>query len=243
MSGTTIVVPCYNEAARLPADDFVAWEGGARLLFVDDGSTDGTGDLLEATCARAPERLSCLRLERNGGKGEAVRQGLRAAFAAGPEFAGWLDADLAAPLDAIPVLLAVFDEHPETDLVLGSRVKLLGKTIERRALRHYLGRGFATCASLLLQMPVYDTQCGAKLLRVRPETKALFDEPFLTRWLFDIEVLLRWTRPARTLDRERARRVREEPLPVWKDVAGSKVGPASFARAAWDLLRLRRRYR
>src|SRR5215471_4433212 len=70
---------------------------------------------------------------------------------------GFWDADLAAPLDAIRDILGTFDRHPQVELVMGSRVKLLGRSIERSAARHYLGRVFATLALNVLDLSVYDT--------------------------------------------------------------------------------------
>jgi glycosyltransferase involved in cell wall biosynthesis len=244
MSGTWVVVPCYNEARRLPADRFVEHatrHAGRTFLFVDDGSTDATGQLLARTAARAPERLRFLTLERNRGKAEAVRRGVLLALEEGPRAVGYLDADLSTPLDALDDLEAILAEDPEVDLVLGARVKLLGREIERSAVRHYLGRVFATAVSVTLALPVYDTQCGAKLFRVGPGTRGLFRDPFLARWIFDVELLARMgTEPGDHLPLDR--RIYEVPLKVWRHAAGSKIGPLDFLRAAIDLARIRLRY-
>jgi hypothetical protein len=124
--------------------------------------------------------------------------------------------------------------------VLGSRVRLLGHDIDRRVARHYLGRVFATAASVTLRLPVYDTQCGAKLFRVSETVEALFAEPFCTGWVFDVEILARLVRDVG--HEAAARRVCELPLERWQDVAGSRVKPIDFARAIGELHRIHRRY-
>ncbi len=241
-----LVVPCYNEAARLElarfSDDVLP---GRRLAFcfVNDGSTDGTLALLTAFCRERPESAVVLDLGCNQGKAEAVRRGLLAALDWGARAAGFWDADLATPLSELPRLCEVLDTRPEVEIVLGSRVRLLGRRIERSAPRHYLGRVFATGASLTLGLPVYDTQCGAKLLRVTPTLHHLLAAPFLTRWVFDVELLARY----RGLVNEREcpvdRRIYELPLLQWTDVPGSKVRPWDFARSGLELLRIWRAYR
>ena len=200
-----IVVPCYNEAARLRVADFVAFardpETRARLLFVNDGSTDGTLEVLRKARRKCPERIDVLNLASNVGKAEAVRLGMtRACGGAGvaepvrppPSFVGFWDADLATPLDHVRLFRDVFGDRPETDMVFGARVGLLGRDIRRSARRHYVGRVFATLASLALRMPVYDTQCGAKLFRVDGDLRAALSEPFDTRWVFDCELIGRY---------------------------------------------------
>ncbi len=120
-------------------------------------------------------------------------------------------------------------------MVIGSRVKLMGRTIERLAWRHYLGRIFATAASLVLDLPVYDTQCGAKLFRATPLLAQVFAEPFLARWVFDVEIIARFME----LDPGGPDRIGEAlfelPLRHWIDVHGSKVKPVDFAQSARDL--------
>ena len=165
-----IVVPCYNEADRLRRDvflDFVEAHDDFRFLFVNDGSTDSTLDVLSLLEQKYPNRIEVLDLSRNSGKAEAVRQGMLAAIDGGADFAGYWDADLATPLDEIPVFHRILADSPATVLVIGSRVCLLGRNVERRLFRHLLGRAFASAASLILHLKVYDTQCGAKMFRIR----------------------------------------------------------------------------
>lgn len=240
---TIIVVPCYNEAQRLDAEAFVAHarcEADQHYLFVDDGSRDATWGVLQAMCARLPEKLSCQRLTQNSGKAEAVRQGLLAAMERRPEIVGYWDADLATPLLAVGELSEVFRARPAVNIVMGSRVKLLGRRVERKLSRHYIGRVFATLASFVLRLPVYDTQCGAKLFRAGAATRTIFATPFRTSWVFDVELLGRYVQLVGPAAAQAT--IVECPLHAWIDVPGSKLRLRHGLRAAWDLLLIRRLY-
>src|SRR3984957_13250356 len=139
-----VVVPCYNEAARLQPlsfSDFLAEDRHVDFLFVNDGSRDGTLSVLESLRAKHPDRIQVLDKQPNGGKAEAVRSGMLAAIALeGVAGTGFWDADLATPLEVIPQLLTKLMEDPEREMIFGSRVRLLGHAIHRKFLRHYLGR-------------------------------------------------------------------------------------------------------
>src|SRR5437762_857385 len=131
MTHTTIVVPCHNEAQRLRTRDFrefVARHPGTSFLFVNDGSTDNTGALLDELAA-GPKHFSTLHLARNSGKAEAVRQGVLAASRSGSGYLGYWDADLATPLAAIPSFISALDRLPQIALVLGTRLQLAGHDI------------------------------------------------------------------------------------------------------------------
>jgi len=150
---------------------------------------------------------------------------------------------LATPLEAIPGFCDLLEGRPDLLMVFGARVQLLGRAIERRAIRHYLGRVFATAASLVLGIAIYDTQCGAKLFRTLSEIQALFHQPFATRWLFDVEILARWMHARRGADRPPIEDiVYEFPLHQWRDVAGSKVKPGDFVKAFLGLALIYWRY-
>lgn len=246
MQKTIVVVPCYNEAERLPAESFLEAAGmdpSLTLLFVDDGSTDATRAVLAGLCSRRPKQLLLLGLDQNVGKAEAVRRGLLAALERSPAVVGYFDADLATPLSEVAPMRALFDD-PVVEMVLGSRVALLGRAIERSPKRHYLGRVFATVASLVLGIAVYDTQCGAKLFRNTPRTRALFAQPFCVSWSFDVEILARLLGISSLADGHQGGGVAiEYPLRGWRDVAGSKLGLQASLRAAADLLVVWARYR
>jgi dolichyl-phosphate beta-glucosyltransferase len=230
-----LVVPCYNEAARLDVAAFLHFLGThphVRLIMVDDGSVDGTWDLLEGMRVAAPATITAIRHPVNRGKAEAVRAGIIAAIAENPSVVGFFDADLSTPLRAVDDFMALLGRRPEVEFVLGSRVLLMGRDVKRKAVRHYLGRVFATAVSLALDLPVYDTQCGAKMLRVDPATATLFATPFRSRWIFDVELIARYLQlPVAPGEAPRRDRLYELVLPVWHDKPGSKLRWYDFVRA------------
>jgi dolichyl-phosphate beta-glucosyltransferase len=245
--GVRIIVPCYNEAARLDADAFVRStreRPGISFCFVDDGSTDDTVQVMRRIQAASPSSVHLLHLNRNRGKAEAVRLGMVEALSdPAVRYVGYWDADLATPLDAIPLFVERLDGDPRLFLVTGARVQLLGRTISRSTMRHYTGRAFATAVSIALRLPVYDTQCGAKLWRVGPVARAVWSEPFRSRWIFDVELLARAIRHERVVTGAGVeQRIFELPLPRWIDVRGSKLRARDYARAAWDVAGIYFRY-
>ncbi len=239
-SDIMVVLPCYNEAARLdPAriSAAMAHAGNLHLLLVDDGSRDRTLEVLRGLAEKWAGRVEVLPLPANVGKAEAVRQGVLRALGRGFARVGYFDADLATPLEAAEALSQAMDEEG-ADVVLGSRVKLLGRDIERSAVRHYVGRVCATCVSVVLRLPVYDTQCGAKLFRATGPVRRAFATPFETRWIFDVEILARLLR---SMGRDAVlAKVIELPLRSWRDVPGSKIRPMDLPKAALDLVRIAR---
>ena len=244
---TRIVVPCYNEAARLDLAAFRAFaarEPSVGFVLVNDGSRDATVALLCALGAGDGVAFSVVDLPRHLGKAGAVRAGLAAGFGSGAEFVGYWDADLATPLEEIPRFVEVLTRLPGIDLVFGARVQLLGRSVRRSSVRHYLGRVFATAVSHVIGLPIYDTQCGAKLLRRTPELEALFATPFAVGWTFDVEILARLIR-SRAEGRlpPAAEAVYELPLDRWHDVAGSKVRPVDFFIAFFEIAKIWYRYR
>lgn len=244
----TVVVPCYNEAARFRADEFARFledkrSAGIDLLFVNDGSGDSTLQVLSSFRDQFPSRVSILDQQPNRGKAEAVRNGMLQVIGAGrARITGFWDADLATPLEQIVDFVHLLDTRPELAMVFGARVRLLGREIQRQQLRHYLGRIFATVVSALLRLPIYDSQCGAKLFRVTPDLQQVLAEPFHSRWIFDVEILARFLALHRGDCAGLAKQVYEYPLPVWTDVAGSKVSPADFLRAFAELAFIYRRH-
>lgn len=237
---TLIVVPCYQESARLDRgafDAFIASHPQIEFVLVNDGSTDTTLATLRAIRDACPERVTVIDLPANVGKAEAVRQGVQHCLSVGADYFGYWDADLATPLDVIPSFVALLDSQRSVDIVLGARVALLGRQIDRKWTRHYLGRVFATATSITLNLPVYDTQCGAKLLRQGPHTRHAFEHGFRSRWIFDVELIARYLHHGGN-----AAGLYEEPVPRWRDTGESKVKTMDFVRAVGEMAQIYQAY-
>lgn len=236
---TVIVVPCFNEEARLDGEAFLDYarrHPDVGFLFVDDGSRDRTAERLAQLRASAPDAVAVHAMGTNSGKAEAVRTGMVEALRTGCESAGYWDADLSTPLEEIGRFREVLRADPTIVAVLGCRIRRLGANVRRRSSRHYLGRVFATGASIVLRLPVYDTQCGAKLFRATARVREVFAAPLSSRWVFDVEVI---SRLRSGLDAGEAQRAFYElPLAQWTDVPGSKLGPRHMLIALLDLLRI-----
>jgi dolichyl-phosphate beta-glucosyltransferase len=231
---TCLVIPCHDEAARLDMGRFLSSPESYLLLFVNDGSTDRTAEVVRQHLGG---RVHLLDLSPNRGKAEAVRSGMLHAVRTPPlsdaVWFGYWDADLATPLSEVQSLLRFSRQLDDrVDSIWGSRVYRLGSVIERKLIRHLANRCFATTAGLLLNTRSYDSQCGAKLFR-REVVAAAFGAPFVSRWLFDIELMFRL----------RDATVVECPLRQWRDVPGKRSRFAMIAlRGVPDLLRIRARY-
>lgn len=240
-----LVLPCFNEEHRLDQTAILSAMADLpwlRLVLVNDGSSDGTARVLEQLASQLVGRASVISLPDNKGKAEAVRIGLLHAMEVS-DYCGFWDADLAAPLSELNELRRVFDERPQIEWVWGVRLRALGREVTRRASRHYLGRLFATASSILLDVSSYDTQCGAKLFRTSDLLRLVLSEPFSSRWIFDLELLVRARVVLSLATAEPDHRtiesvVFESPLGRWQHRAGSKVRPTDFARALLELLEL-----
>ena len=240
-----IIVPCYNESARLnpkPWLKFLAHPGSSAIsfFFANDGSTDDTQARLEelsASARQAAQRYGAhvFHFPQRRGKGEVVRRAALRVLQECPEFdyIGFWDADLATPLAELLEVIALLEQRA-LDGVFCSRIKRLGAVVRRKPTRHVLGRVFATAASLVLDLPVYDTQCGAKVFRTEC-LRSVLAEPFVSTWIFDVELIMRMARSG--FDR-----LYEKPVHSWTDVPGSKLTLRHMAKVPVDLWRLHRLY-
>jgi dolichyl-phosphate beta-glucosyltransferase len=234
----TLVLPAFNEAARLGAaldelfgylDGSTDLRGRVDVLVVDDGSTDGTANIVtgrpEASRTGPRPRLAVLRVP-HAGKGAAVRAGMLAAEGERLVFA---DADMATPPDQLPLLLAALDR---ADVAIGSRIQADGSDLRasQPPLRRLLGRVFHALAAAWVSGSVRDTQCGFKGFR-RDAARDLFGRQKITSIVFDVELIHLAQR----------RNYRLEVVPVrWSDRRGSRMRarPGLALQVAWDLFRI-----
>ena len=246
MQKTAIIVPCYNESKRLNTEAFVRYAEKNKwvyFIFVNDGSADDTFEIINYMCGSNTEQMLCVDQKINVGKAEAIRQGFLKAIDLDFYNIGYWDADLATPLNVIDKLCTLL-EGKSVMVVIGARVKLLGYRIERKPLRHYLGRLFATCASHVLGLPIYDTQCGAKIFKNNSVLKKVFSTPFIVKWTFDVEILARFgvvlqNKGLGSLGNYAI----EYPLKEWTHMDGSKVKAIDFLKGATELLKIYRTYK
>ena len=232
-----IIIPMYNESQRFDAESLLDFDSkyAVDFLLVNDGSTDDTQAIID-TLANKDTRISVLHLKDNSGKAEAVRQGaLNAIKNKSYDAIGYLDADFATPLFEIDQLINVFSIN-EKSLIIGSRIKRLGASIKRFRYRHLAGRIIATIISeYILKLPVYDTQCGAKLISKKHIT-LLFDTPFVSNWLFDVELIARL---AKHHDKDYCyNQIYELPLRNWEDKGNSKITLFDMFKVPFELLKI-----
>jgi dolichyl-phosphate beta-glucosyltransferase len=186
----SVVVPCYNEQARLPgslasAQRYLRERGGEyELVLADDGSTDGTARLIDEA-VRAQRRVRAVRLAVNRGKGRAVAEAVRVTRGALVLIS---DADFSAPIDELPKLERAIELG--ADVAFGSRAWKGVREVDQPLLRRGMGRVFNQLVRTLLLPGVADSQCGFKLFRGQV-ARELFSRLRIDGFAFDVEVLYR----------------------------------------------------
>ncbi|HLY65043.1 MAG TPA: dolichyl-phosphate beta-glucosyltransferase [Chloroflexota bacterium] len=223
----SIVVPTYNEKERISASlerilEFMSKQSfPIELLVVDDGSSDGTADLVESL--RSGEDCPPLSVLRNDhrGKAYAVRSGMLAAKGG---FVLFSDADLSTPIEEVLRFLPYLED--DCDVVIGSREAPGSERFDEPLTRHVMGRIFTRLVQLITGQHFEDTQCGFKAFS-RRAAQDIFgrvqlygpNSPVIKRSKvtgFDVELLF--------LAKKLGMRVREVPV-RWYYSRGSKVDP------------------
>jgi len=242
-----IVVPVFNEINR--------WDSGywseivnrcdCEWLFVDDGSNDGTREeisrFVEVQAKGSPDRIKATFNGQNVGKAESVRRGFNCFLEHGfktDDQVGFLDADGAFPPQEVERFVDIVQSlhaghnRIRIDALWSSRVAMAGRKIARNPIRHYIGRAIHTLIGARHRTLPYDTQCGLKFFRVSPELERHIKRKFETRWLFELEIILRHR------DSRDQFVIREEALEEWYDVGGSRIRGTEILRIGLETLKV-----
>lgn len=227
-----ILVPAYNEALRLPPllrefleleTALIEAEESVSVVILDDGSRlDQSDTMAEAVdfigrqTRKGTLTFEAIRFSRNRGKGAVLREGFRLALRRDCfDIVGYIDADGAtSPKEGMRLIRRLARPDAALDGVLGMRLKCLGNDVQRSWKRHVSGRVFASLVGFIFDIPVYDSQCGAKFFRRAALSEGLLESCNDDRWLFDLELIVGLLRRGAVLH--------EVPV-CWRDVAGSKV--------------------
>ncbi|MFA6923218.1 MAG: glycosyltransferase [Bacteroidales bacterium] len=243
MQKICIVVPCYNESKRLPIkefNDFINNSEDIYFCFVNDGSKDNTIEILSAIKKAVGEKAKILDLKKNQGKAEAVRKGILESLNwMNFEAIGYFDADLSTPLSEILTLYDNLNKKTNYKIAFCSRIKIASNHIERSSFRHYSGRVFSTFVSIFLGMSIYDTQCGAKLIRT-DIINEIFKSPFYSKWFFDIEIFYRIKKSFG--GEEAIKNIIEVPINQWIEKGKSKISLLDWLKVPFILLKLYFKY-
>lgn len=237
-----IVIPCYNEASLFALTNyqsFLTANKSTFICFVNDGSTDTTQAVLNKLQIQFSEKVHVIHLDKNGGKAEAVRTGISYCYEnVTSSKLGFIDADLAVSLEESVEVAEII--NTPIRFVFGSRILRIGSVIERKTHRFLIGRFMATLISNLLDLKVYDTQCGCKMFDTSL-TPILFTDRFTSKWLFDVELFFRMKKHFG--EDQYKPLLLEVPLKKWIDGGDSKVRFLYGFQVFFDLYRIKKRYK
>ncbi len=241
-NGIGVVVPCYNEESRLKSDiftNFVENNPGYHLCFVNDGSKDGTLELLKNLQKGKEDYIDVYDCEKNGGKAEAVRLGvLHLSKDRSLDYIGFLDADLSTDFADFNDLTKTISST-DYKIVSGSRINRMGASIIKQSSRGIISKTVNLIIRKILGMEFQDTQCGAKVM-TRDVIDATFQKPFMTKWLFDVEIFLRMKKHF-GVDNVQGL-ICEQPLKRWVHEDGSKLSMKDSIKILGQLLRIAVKY-
>jgi glycosyltransferase involved in cell wall biosynthesis len=237
-----LVIPFFNESKRFDPQYFQALfqMEDSHWVLIDDGSEDDT--FLKLKEFSSVPNVTILKNEMNLGKAETVRIGMQHIMISNEinvkdeNLLGFLDADGAFNLATVETFLRNASEllasRPEYFAVWSSRVKLSGRNIQRNPKRHYLGRVINTFIGTFIPYIPYDSQSGLKVFRCDNSLNEITYKRFETKWLFDIELLIRMY--------NKNLAVYEQPVDFWRDVRGGSLGIKQAAQIISEVIRIKR---
>lgn len=187
-----LFIPCYNEEERLNVNAFKAFiqEKSTEIdfFFIDDGSNDDTS-LVISTSFLGFTNVSLIKLDKNLGKGNALRAGILHNSNMHYKFYGFIDADLDIPLDQVNLL---YQEMVNSSILLAISKRGLKSNFKIFNLRSAASLLMVDIANRIIgyDLKLKDTQCGCKMLH-KEIVEICFKDEFISEWLFDIELFLR----------------------------------------------------
>ncbi|AUC23638.1 transcriptional regulator [Polaribacter sejongensis] len=238
-----VVIPCYNEEERLLSKEFTDYidkNTGYHLCFVNDGSKDKTLEVLHKLRKGREDFITVYDCEKNGGKAEAVRQGmLYMAKQEDLDYIGFLDADLSTDLADFDDLVSTI-EKSNYKIVSGSRISRMGANITKESARKIISLTINYIIRKILSMDFKDTQCGAKIFH-KDVIDISFKEKFVTQWIFDVEIFRRITLH---FGLKKAKEILcEQPLKRWIHADGSKLSMKDSVKIVGQLGQIAWHYR
>ena len=237
MQKIAIIIPCYNEGKRLSNEHihYLVQNTSIAIYLANDGSTDNTSSIIMDMQNSYINRCFAINYDINQGKAQTIYKTVCHLIETQDyDYIGYFDADFSTPPQEILRILNELSIN-QYDFIFGSRVKLLNSKINRKWYRHIIGRIIITIINFKLKLGIYDTQCGAKILR-KSIAKVAFSQPFYTSWLFDVEVFIRLNNNNLLV------KAKEFPLLEWKDVEGSKLGLKTAIKILKELYLLNKKY-
>lgn len=238
-----VVIPCYNEEDRLSSKEFLNFIDsnlGYLLCFVNDGSTDKTLEVLNSLRKGRENNIMVYDCEKNGGKAEAVRQGvLHLAKQSQLDYIGYLDADLSTDFRDFDDLVKTI-ETSDFKIVSGSRMSRMGADITKESARKIISKTINLIIRTILGMPFNDTQCGAKIMD-KDIANLVFKDKFITRWIFDVEIFIRMRKHYGK--KKAISYICEQPLKRWIHADGSKLSMKDSVKIVGQLGQIAIHYR
>ena len=228
-----IVIPCFNEAQRLDLSYFnkLSRIQNTMWVFVDDGSTDSTSKILKNYSKK--KNTINVRINHNVGKSNAIAYGMNYAFSKISDIGwiGFLDSDGAFATSDVERIIKMTSSSKKYDALYTSRVKMAGRDIRRNNTRHIIARLITSLFGLVWKDIPYDTQSGFKLYRYSDNFNSIFIKLFKTKWFFDIELSIRYSKY-----KKKNIHVWEEPVSSWIDIPGSKINYRQSMRIVLEVI-------